>query len=338
MSRELRCLPVTGVPEVVAGVDLAGLLAGHADLQDGDVLVVTSKVVSKAEGRVTWTGRDEAVAAETRRVVARRAGTAIVRTRLGPVLAAAGVDASNTPVGSVVLLPVDPDGSARRLREHLADRTGHNVAVVVSDTTGRPWRHGQTDIALGAAGIDVVTDHAGLRDRHGNRLSVTAPAVADELAATGDLVMGKLDGVPAAVVRGLGDRVLPSGRHGPGAASLVREESSDMFGYGAREAVLAAVGGDPGAQRGFGAPAEAEDVADALDGVLARTADASGVVEVDDPTAVTVALSPGSGPAAQRAAGRVEARLCALAFAMGWSLDAAGADRRDSLRFRQGAQ
>ena len=303
-------VPVDGLPEVTPGADLAALLAGACDLRDGDVLVVTSKVVSKAEHRVRAGSRDGALADETDRVVARRGGTTIVRTRHGLVMAAAGIDASNTPAGTVVLLPADPDASAQRLRGSLADVTGMNVAVVVTDTAGRAWRTGQTDIAIGAAGLVVVHDHAGLTDPHGNALVVTAPAVADELAAAADLVKRKLDRRPAALVRGLSDLVLPPGRHGPGAASLVRPEAQDLFGLGAREAVLAALRGD--ASRGFGAPAPPSEVADALAGLAGPTS----VVRREGE--VVTALLAGSDE--ERGAER--SRLCTAATAFGWRLKA----------------
>ena len=199
-------LPVEGIGEVTEGDDLAALLVTalgeETPLRDGDVVVVTSKVVSKAEGRVRYDDREAVIAAETDRVVAVRGGTRIVRTHHGLVLAAAGVDASNVAKGSVLSLPVDPDASAVRLREALRDRTFANVAVLVSDTAGRAWRTGQTDIAIGAAGLDVLDDHAGRTDPYGNPLAVTAPAVADELASAADLVKGKLSARPVAVVRG----------------------------------------------------------------------------------------------------------------------------------------
>ncbi|MGH3444653.1 MAG: coenzyme F420-0:L-glutamate ligase, partial [Nocardioidaceae bacterium] len=257
-TQTLTVRAVEGVGEIEAGTDLAELLAPLADLADGDVLVVTSKVVSKAEGRVVATDKQTASEAETDRPVAVRGGTAIVRTRHGLVMAGAGVDDSNTAVGTVVLLPLDPDGSARALRERLLAGTGANVAVVITDTAGRAWRHGQSDLAVGVAGLEVLREYAGQVDGYGNQLHVTAPAVADELASAADLVKGKLAGRPAAVLTGLADLVLPAGSHGPGAGALIRDEASDLFGYGARDAVLLALRGDPADLRGFGAPCDAD--------------------------------------------------------------------------------
>jgi coenzyme F420-0:L-glutamate ligase / coenzyme F420-1:gamma-L-glutamate ligase len=257
-----------GVPEVRAGDDLAALvlavLGGGADLADGDVVSVTSKVVSKAEGRTRVGDRDAAIDEETVRVVARRGATRVVRHRLGLTMAAAGVDASNVAVGSVVLLPLDPDGSARALRRTILERAGVNVGVLVTDTAGRAWREGQTDIAVGAAGIVVAEDFAGRTDPHGNPLTVTLPAVADELAGAAELVQGKLTGRPVAVLRGRSDLVLPPGEDGPGAAALVRAEGGDLFGWGAREAVVRALLGDPADQAPFGSPVPAADLGAAL--------------------------------------------------------------------------
>ena len=318
----VRVLPVDGIGEVTPRDDLAALLAdalGPAGLEDGDILVVTSKVVSKAEGRHSEVPKEDAVTAETDRVLATRGLTRIVRTRHGLVLAGAGVDASNTAAGTSLTLPVDPDASAAGLRESLLDATGRNVAVVVSDTAGRAWREGQTDIAIGAAGLQVLDDHAGRADGYGNVLAVTAPAVADEVAAAADLVKGKLARRPAALVRGLAARVLPPGEHGPGARALVRAESHDMFGLGAREAVLAALTGDSAAARGFGAPATADVVSEHLRalGVEVNVATAT-------PATVDVRLPPGD----ERALGRAEARLTAAAFALGWRVaPAASPDR-----------
>ncbi|GLU49640.1 coenzyme F420-0:L-glutamate ligase [Nocardiopsis ansamitocini] len=228
---------ITGLPEVRPGDDLAALLADAADLRDGDVLVVTSKVVSKAEGRITTMDRDAAIDAETQRVVARRGRTRIVQTHHGLVMAAAGVDSSNVEAGHVLLLPEDPDGSARRIRSGLWERSGVSVAVIVTDTFGRPWRVGQTDIAIGAAGIDALEDLRGTTDTHGNVLEVTLSAVVDEIAAAGELVKGKATGVPAAIVRGLSHLVTED--DGDGARVLVRSADQDMFRYGSRDVLHA---------------------------------------------------------------------------------------------------
>ncbi|HEV2934471.1 MAG TPA: coenzyme F420-0:L-glutamate ligase [Streptosporangiaceae bacterium] len=237
-SAALTVSPVTGLPEITAGADLAALIAEAApDLRDGDVLVVTSKIVSKAEGRVTAGSREQAIEAETVRVVARRGATTIAQTRHGLVLAAAGVDESNTAPGTVVLLPEDPDGSARRLRKSLHARTGHRLGVVITDTMGRPWRAGQTDNAIGAAGVAVVRDYRGEADTFGNILEVTVAAVADEVAAAADLVKGKTLRVPVAVVRGLAGLVTE--QDGPGARALIRPADEDMFRYGSADVPLA---------------------------------------------------------------------------------------------------
>jgi coenzyme F420-0:L-glutamate ligase/coenzyme F420-1:gamma-L-glutamate ligase len=234
-------LPVHGLPEVRPGDDLAALVAAAVDLQDGDVVVVTSKVVSKAEGRLVPVpeGADReavrlaAVEDETVRVVARRGPTTIAENRNGLVLAAAGVDASNVRGDELALLPIDPDASARRLRDDLQRLTGRRLAVVVSDTLGRPWRVGQVDQAIGSAGLSPVRDARGTTDSHGHVLEVTEIAVADELASAAELVKGKADGVPVAVVRGLD---LPD--DGRGADALVRPPEQDWFRLGTREAQL----------------------------------------------------------------------------------------------------
>lgn len=317
MTRELVVTAVSGIGEVDDGSDLASLVAGAAVLADGDIIVVTSKVVSKAEGRVRAMPREEAVAAETDRVVARRGPTQIVRTPHGLVMAAAGVDASNTPPGTVVLLPQDPDRSAAGLRDRFHELTGCNVAVVVSDTSGRAWRTGQTDVAIGCAGLVVLDDHAGRRDDYGNELAVTAPAVADEVAAAADLVTRKLARAPVAVVGGLADWVLPVGEHGPGASALVRPESEDMFGYGAREAVLEALA--PASDgRGFGVPAEPSDVQEALRLIFEAVAPVSG-----HGSEVVVGL--GSLDAETR--GWVRAVSSAVARAHGWAAATENAER-----------
>ncbi len=230
--------PVTGLPEVTVGADLAALIAGAVpDLRAGDILVVTSKIVSKAEGRVVTASREQAIEAETVRVVARRGATTIAQTRHGLVLAAAGVDESNTSPGTVVLLPEDPDESARRLRKALHGRTGLTIGVIVTDTMGRPWRAGQTDNAIGAAGVVPVRDYRGETDTFGNILEVTVAAVADEIAAAADLVKGKSRHVPAAVVRGLPGLV--TDQDGPGARALIRAAEEDMFRLGSADVPLA---------------------------------------------------------------------------------------------------
>jgi coenzyme F420-0:L-glutamate ligase/coenzyme F420-1:gamma-L-glutamate ligase len=305
----LRAVP--GIGEVRVGADLADLLDG-ADLADGDVVVVTSKVVSKAEGRLTSSEKDAAVVAETRSVVARRGPTTIARTHHGLVLAAAGVDASNVAPGTLVLLPLDPDASARRLRADLAARRGVNVAVVVSDTAGRAWRTGQTDIAIGAAGIRVVDDHAGRVDSYGNPLAVTLPAVADEVAGAAELATGKLSMSPVTLVSGLAHLVLPPGDDGPGAAALVRPAREDMFGLGTREAVVAAVRGDDLAA--FGSAVSAGELVVALRAALGDLVEAT----VERPDDGRVSL--GVRAATERDLGRLEALLEAVSAAHGWRL------------------
>ncbi|MFJ7250879.1 coenzyme F420-0:L-glutamate ligase [Kitasatospora sp. NPDC098652] len=236
----IEILPVRGIPEIEAGADLGELIAKAGTYRDGDILLVTSKIVSKAEGRLLHAAdRDAAIDAETVRVVARRGPARIVENRNGFVMAAAGVDASNTAPGTVLLLPEDPDGSARALRARLQQLTGHRLAVVVTDTFGRPWRNGLTDVAIGAAGLSVLEDHRGRTDSHGNELVLTVTATADELAAAGDLVKGKASGVPVAVVRGLGHLV--TSEDGAGTRPLVRSAADDMFRLGTSEALRQAV-------------------------------------------------------------------------------------------------
>ncbi|MFF2080967.1 coenzyme F420-0:L-glutamate ligase [Kitasatospora sp. NPDC058162] len=236
----IEILPVEGIPEVEAGADLAGLIAKAGTYQDGDILLVTSKIVSKAEGRLLHAAdREAAIDAETVRVVARRGPARIVENRNGFVMAAAGVDASNTAPGTVLLLPEDPDASARALRARLQQLTGRRLAVVITDTFGRPWRNGLTDVAIGAAGLSVLEDHRGRTDSHGNELVLTVTATADELAAAADLVKGKASGVPVAVVRGLGPLVTTE--DGAGTRPLVRAAADDMFRLGTSEALRQAV-------------------------------------------------------------------------------------------------
>ncbi|MFY0514604.1 coenzyme F420-0:L-glutamate ligase [Streptomyces anulatus] len=264
-----RVWALGGIPEVRAGDDLAKLIAAaEPGLIDGDILLVTSKIVSKAESRILQAAdREAAIDAETVRVVARRGTLRIVENRQGLVLAAAGVDASNTPAGTVLLLPEDSDASARAIRDGVRDTLGVEVGVVVTDTFGRPWRNGLTDVAIGAAGVRVLDDLRGGTDAYGNPLSATVVATADELAAAGDLVKGKAEGLPVAVVRGLRHVVLPAssapadpaadssadpaaasdsasalvGADDSGARALVRGAADDMFRLGTSEAVREAV-------------------------------------------------------------------------------------------------
>ena len=243
---------VEGLPEVVEGDDVAELIANAivgdpafagevpaAELRDGDILAITSKIISKAEGRsIKAEDREDAITSQTVRLVASRQHpggvTRIVENPLGLVLAAAGVDASNTPEGTVLLLPEDPDASARKIVEQLRERFNVQVGVIITDTLGRPWRTGQTDVAIGAAGVRVLDDLRGSTDANGKRLDVTAPAVADEIAAAADLVKGKASGNPVAVVRGLAHLV--TDLDAPGARSLVRPSDEDMFRLGSAEA------------------------------------------------------------------------------------------------------
>lgn len=239
--------PVLGIGELRPGDDLAALIVEHGPpLQDGDVLVVTSKAVSKVEGRlIVLDGPDEeareaarqaAIDAETVRVVATRDALRIVETRHGLVLAAAGVDASNVARNELALLPVNPDASAQLLHESIRELTGVGVGVVISDSMGRPWRAGITDNAIGVAGLTALTDARGRTDAYGNVLAVTQVAVADEVAAAGDLVKGKLGGVPVALIRGLArDGKLDD--DGQGSRALIRGSAEDLFRLGTAEAI-----------------------------------------------------------------------------------------------------
>ncbi|QIS05832.1 coenzyme F420-0:L-glutamate ligase [Nocardia brasiliensis] len=239
---ELRILPITGLPEFRPGDELAEHIAAAAPwLADGDVLVVTSKIVAKAEGRIVAAPldpeeRDAArralVEQEAVRVLARKGRTLITENKLGIVQAASGIDGSNVEQGELVLLPADPDASAKALRAELAARLGVEVAVVITDTMGRAWRSGQIDTAIGSAGLRVLHDYAGAVDGQGNELQVTQVAIADELAAAADLVKGKLGGVPVAVVRGL-----PITDDGSRAADLLRGGTDDLFWLGTAEAI-----------------------------------------------------------------------------------------------------
>ena len=238
----IELLPVTGLPEFRPGDDLAEALAAAAPwLRDGDVVVVTSKVISKCEGRIVPAPADpeerdalrrKLIDAEAVRVLARKGRTLITENNIGLVQAAAGVDGSNVGATELALLPVDPDASAAALRAGLRERLGVTVGVVVTDTMGRAWRNGQTDAAIGAAGLTVLHGYAGSHDVHGNELVVTEIAVADEIAAAADLVKGKLTGIPVAVVRGL---TLPD--NGSTARALLRPGEEDLFWLGTEEAL-----------------------------------------------------------------------------------------------------
>ena len=241
-GRAVEVLPVPGLPEFRPGDDLAAALATAAPwLRDGDVVVVTSKVVSKCEGRIVVAPSDpvarddlrrKLIDAEAVRVLARKGKTLITENALGLVQAAAGVDGSNVGSTELALLPVDPDGSAASLRAGLRERIGVTVGVLITDTMGRAWRNGQTDVAIGAAGVEVLHAYAGAHDVHGNELVVTEVAVADEIAAAADLVKGKLTGIPIAVVRGLS-----LGEDGSNAAALIRRGEDDLFRLGTDESL-----------------------------------------------------------------------------------------------------
>ena len=236
----VEIIPITGLPEFRPGDDLAGAIRTAAPwLRNGDIVVITSKVVSKCEGRVVASPQDpeerdalrrRLIEQEAVRVLARKGRTLITENRHGLVQAAAGVDGSNVSTTELALLPEDPDASAARLRAELGPDL--NVAVVLTDTMGRAWRNGQTDAAIGSAGLPVLHSYAGARDSHGNELLVTEVAVADEIAAAADLVKGKLTGVPVAVVRGLALR-----DDGSTAACLLRGGEDDLFWLGTAESI-----------------------------------------------------------------------------------------------------
>ena len=234
MTTGLRVIPVLGLPEILPGDDLAGMVASACEaaigLTDGDVVVVTQKVVSKAEGRLVEIdpeiGHRPIVEAESVRILRRRGDLIIAETEHGFVCANAGVDLSNGEAGQAALLPEDPDRSARRIRDALTHRFGVEVAVIVSDTFGRPWRRGVTDVAIGVAGLRPVIDLRGTADAFGRELQVTEVAVADELAAAAELVMGKSTGIAVAVLRGVDPAWLGDGSV---VDDLVRRPDEDLF-------------------------------------------------------------------------------------------------------------
>jgi coenzyme F420-0:L-glutamate ligase / coenzyme F420-1:gamma-L-glutamate ligase len=244
----LRAIPIAGLPEVREGDRLGEMLAAAADLETGDVVVVSQKAVSKAEGRVRdldaieagprarelaeGLGKDPAlvqlVLDESRAVIRAERGVLVTETHSGWICANAGIDSSNVPGDRrVTLLPADPDASARAIRGQLRSAAGVTAAVVVADSFGRPWRLGQTDVAIGCAGLDPLRDQRGEHDREGRELTATVVAIADQLAAAADLVRRKAEGVPAVVVRGLADLVVE--QDGPGAASIRRPAADDLF-------------------------------------------------------------------------------------------------------------
>jgi len=244
----MQVIALAGLPRISAGDDIAALIAasevtfpdGSTTLRDGDIVVVTSKIVSKAEGRVVAAAnRDDLIDSESVRTVATkvhaRGTTRIVETKHGLIMAAAGIDASNVDKGTVVLLPVDPDASARAIRTRLAELTGLRLGIIVTDTMGRAWRDGLTDNAIGIAGVSPLDDHTGTPDEYGRILEMTVIAVADEIASAADLVKGKSAGNPIAIVRGMEQFVTTD--DGPGARVLIRPASEDLFGLGTAEAI-----------------------------------------------------------------------------------------------------
>jgi coenzyme F420-0:L-glutamate ligase/coenzyme F420-1:gamma-L-glutamate ligase len=233
MNASLTIFPVLGMPEIRPGDQLGDLIADRAELAEGDVLVVTQKVVSKAEGRLSPVDKDDPrpgakalVEAEAVRVLRRRGELVIAETRHGFVCANAGVDLSNLEQGWAALLPLDPDRSARAIRDRVRARTGLSVGVVVSDTFGRTWRRGLTDVAIGCAGVAAVLDLRGTSDAMGKELVATEVCVVDELAGAAELVMGKATGVPVAVVRGLDPSLL---RDSSVRGEVVRAHHEDLF-------------------------------------------------------------------------------------------------------------
>lgn len=281
----LTVLPVAGLPELRPGDDLAAAIVSAVDLQDGDVVVIAQKVVSKCEGALVKTPAAEpgtdprrklarSIAAE---IVADAPWALIVRTQHGFVCANAGIDASNVPDGMLSLLPDDPDLSAKQLRADLAGAAGVDVAVIVSDTFGRPWRVGQTDVAIGVAGLNPIRDERGVVDRDGHVLMVTEAAVADELAGAADLVRGKAEGVPVVVVRGFGYEPDAGGQ----ARQLVRDAETDLFPRGRGMLGAALTGPWPDGAVG---PLDSRDIEAVL-----RVAPDAVVAATSSPTTITVA-------------------------------------------------
>jgi coenzyme F420-0:L-glutamate ligase/coenzyme F420-1:gamma-L-glutamate ligase len=322
MGEAIQVIPVTGIGRIVPGDDLAEIITAAAPwLRDGDVVVVTSKIVSKAEGQLVEVpesepereaAREQILAEQTARRVARRGQTAIVATHHGFVMAGAGIDNSNVDPSQLVLLPKDPDASARALRAALAERYGLTVAVIISDTMGRPWRNGLTDVALGAAGIAPILDHRGQVDPYGNELHLTQMAVIDELSAAAELVKGKSDGVPVAVVRGY--LAPPPAEDGPGAQSLIRDSASDLFSLGTAEARAAGLADAATLVDASAFASVSPDRAVVQRIVAAAVLAASTVVEIEPGSTLRVRCTDSAGPAELIALGTDVHRLrCALA-------------------------
>lgn len=232
----LEVIPVEGIGEIERGTDLAAVIASAFDLRDRDIVVVTQKIVSKAEGAMVEVDPTDPlshkpiVERESVRVIRRRGDLVISETRHGFVCANAGIDLSNVASGWAALLPEDPDRSARRIRDGISGRCGVTVGVVVADTFGRTWRRGVTDVAIGSAGLVPVLDLRGTADAYGRELHVTEVAIVDELAAAAELVMGKATGIPVAVIRGGDDAwFLPAGGSGGVLSDVVRHPNDDLF-------------------------------------------------------------------------------------------------------------
>ncbi len=301
-----------GIGEIAGGADLATLVLAHLEPVTGDIVVIASKVVSKAEGRVVQGPVASSVADETRRPVARAGSVPIVRSRLGITHAMAGIDTSNVASGSHALLPRDPDASAERIRLEVHRRIGATIGVLISDTAGRAWRIGQTQIAIGAAGLVLTQAHSGRPDGYGNTLERTLPCVADELCAAAELASGKTERRPIMRIRGRADLVCVAGARGAQANALNRSPREDLFGFGAREAVLRAVAANPSDLAGFAGPADAGELAAALEEVIPAI-----VLVVRGNEMLTLRL-----PADPTVAATTRALVGLVAYAHGWLADA----------------
>ena len=234
MTNNFSVYPIKGIPEIVQGDDLTSIILEAVNKGPGleafDILVITSKIISKAEGQfVHSSSREKIIKEETVRIIAERGPTKIVETKHGLIMAAAGVDASNAPKGMILKLPTDSDESARRLRNKI-QKTVKPVGIIITDTMGRAWRLGLTDNAIGVAGVTTLLDYRGKKDAAGRTLEQSITAVADEIASAAELVKGKLDQIPVVLIRGLNQYVL--NEDGPGARSVIRPPNEDLFGLG----------------------------------------------------------------------------------------------------------